>query len=191
MKAPLSDSTEEVRKVPGPPSNSADAEPSPDAKHGELQDSLSEAALIPPPDLDDQPVQVPELGPPNEDLEEYCTISCNGFCERLSYGWWETKSPQYRCLTCREVDLCEECYRTQVAFKEGREEGFWSAICSSHHEYLRQPIEGWLGVRAGVIRTKEKNRKFREWLQDVKNRYRTMDWKTLTARRQEAAQVEH
>ena len=190
-KAPLSDSTEEVRKVPGPPSNSADAEPSPDAKHGELQDSLSEAALIPPPDLNDQPVQGQELGPPNEDLEEYCTISCNGFCERLSYGWWETKSPQYRCLTCREVDLCEECYRTQVAFKDGREEGFWSAICSSHHEYLRQPIEGWLGVRAGVIRTKEKNRKFREWLQDVKNRYRTMDWKTLTARRQEAAQVEH
>jgi len=31
-------------------------------------------------------------------------------------------------------------------------EGFWFKCCLEEHKYKKQPIEGWCGVKMGVIR---------------------------------------
>lgn len=139
-----------------------------------------------------------------KDAEEYDmdgSVGCNG-CEDPPYfeSWFGTRTgqegqtftpPIYVCLACANVDLCQGCYDIQSAYQKGTGMGFWNVVCpgSSQHRYVKQPIEGWLGVKNGVIHmkaedgggTQHRTKSFKEWLADVRNRFAVVNWGRVVA----------
>ena len=110
----------------------------------------------------------PSLEPSyEEDLEEGQGASCDG-C-RTSISRWTQSF--YTCMVCADVDLCEACHAQQVARNNGQPFTFWYDYCGENHTYLKGPLEGWAGVKDGIMSIGEEKIKFEHWLGDVEREW--------------------
>ena len=104
-----------------------------------------------------------------EDLDPMGPIWCNGFCANDYHASW-ADGPVYICTICANCDLCEACYQKRQALNRGEPPVSWRVVCGRDHRYIRGPIQGWGGVKAGVMTIGEEKVPFKEWLSDVKER---------------------
>jgi hypothetical protein len=63
-----------------------------------------------------------------------------------------------------DMDICEECYLKKLARERGELEPEWRTICLKGHRHVKVPVDGWRGIRAGVMRIVEKEVLFKMWL---------------------------
>lgn len=65
------------------------------------------------------------------------------------WGSWEGST--FMCLCCTSSILCQSCYDERIRRnKSDKVEGLVDFCCDSG-EYLKAPLEGWKGIRDGVI----------------------------------------
>jgi tetratricopeptide (TPR) repeat protein len=74
---------------------------------------------------------------------------CDGKCGRTLKTWAE---PWYICVHCDDTDLCTSCLNTRRAMNRGEPCPSWEPWCGQNHAYIRGPVQGWRGIRAGVMR---------------------------------------
>jgi hypothetical protein len=103
--------------------------------------------------------------------KDYREIICNGPCGSRFDNFWEGDTNIYFCADCNDVDFCSDCYAEQVRYYAEMGEGFWYKCCWAKHKYIKQPVEGWRGVKDGVIRIGPKQKSFKLWLQAVKDKW--------------------
>ncbi|KAH7142803.1 hypothetical protein B0J13DRAFT_445006 [Dactylonectria estremocensis] len=93
-------------------------------------------------------------------------IRCGGYCLDNPgdiTSWNQTA--MYRCVICANCDWCETCYLKRVSNSGNSSEEKWRAYCGAGHEFIRGPVEGWMGIKDGKIEMKyEEPEAFREWL---------------------------
>jgi hypothetical protein len=46
----------------------------------------------------------------------------------------------------------------------------WRVICPAGHKHIRAPVEGWKGLKNGVLRFEDKEVIFRDWLVELKEK---------------------
>ncbi|KAI9684627.1 MAG: hypothetical protein M1820_010873 [Bogoriella megaspora] len=92
-------------------------------------------------------------------------ITCDG-C-RTSFQNWTT-SPIYLCAMCASCDLCPSCREKRIAQTNGASNWTWREYCGPNHEYIMGPVEGWQGIKNGVMTIGGEKVEFREWLRQVK-----------------------
>jgi hypothetical protein len=107
--------------------------------------------------------------PYDEDLTSGLGLGCGGECSLRFLDCWS--QPLYLCLTCVDVRLCEACYTKRIAQNKGEACSHWRTYCGPNHEYLGGPIDGWSGVRGGIMTIGESKVKFADWLKDVEKRW--------------------
>jgi tetratricopeptide (TPR) repeat protein len=85
--------------------------------------------------------------------------------------------PLYTCLVCPNVDLCTACHADLMADKSGLQGiiGYGKFCNTRKHEYLKGPVNGWKGVKDGVIRYEEKEIKFTVWLENLKDVWKKLE----------------
>ena len=98
-----------------------------------------------------------------EDLAPSNGCYCNG-CGRSFRAW---TMPIYYCILCSDCDLCEMCYQKRRAFDRGNGEEV--TYCGRDHRYIRGPMDGWKGVKDGVITIGEEKVTFDDWLTGLKD----------------------
>jgi hypothetical protein len=113
-----------------------------------------------------------EKKPWSEDLipEEQRVIICNGPCSSRFDNWHDGVNV-YFCIDCHDVDFCQDCHDKQLLYHTKTGEGFWFKCCWAEHKYIKQPVEGWRGVKNGVIRIGAKQKPFKFWLLAVKDKW--------------------
>jgi tetratricopeptide (TPR) repeat protein len=105
----------------------------------------------------------------DEELAEGSWITCDGLCESAFTKYSE---PIFLCIFCPSVDLCTKCHRIRQAQNAG-EPSDWRSYCGKDHRYLKGPIQGWKGVKNGIIRIEGEDGNvekiaFKEWLKGLK-----------------------
>lgn len=107
-----------------------------------------------------------------EDVFEYGQfVYCDGRCSLNPITAWPLTEKYYFCNDCVDVALCGKCYPTQTQYYEDYGQGFWYKVCWAKHEFLEAPIDGWRGVRNGMIRIGDKEKSWFEWLDEVKKKW--------------------
>ncbi|KKY22544.1 putative conserved hypothetical protein [Diplodia seriata] len=109
-----------------------------------------------------------EAREPYGDLDDEATVSCNG-CDKEICNPGE--GPVYTCTICTDTDLCEDCHRKRVGWNNGEPVTDWSTYCGKNHRYVKHPVEGWKGIKDGVIEIGEEKVEFAQWLKDVQDRW--------------------
>jgi hypothetical protein len=110
----------------------------------------------------------------DEDENVRWNLGCNG-CRKNFPNW--KAGHLYYCLICMDTDLCEADYQKRQAMNRSESRGetydssVWQTFCGSNHRYIRGPIEGWKGVKDGVIRYGEASVPFKTWLADVEKKW--------------------
>ncbi|KAK3380777.1 hypothetical protein B0T24DRAFT_200521 [Lasiosphaeria ovina] len=66
------------------------------------------------------------------------------------YKWWGGRSGQL-CLDCNDCLFCEQCYAVLLADKTGEQPFQSRRFCGRRHDHIKAPIEGWRGVKDGII----------------------------------------
>jgi tetratricopeptide (TPR) repeat protein len=107
--------------------------------------------------------------PYDEDLAHNGYMNCDGECTEQFLACWS--QPLYLCLTCVDVSLCEACCAKRLAQISGQPSSHWRTYCGPNHEYIKGPIDGWSGVKEGVMTIGEIKVKFSDWLKDVEKRW--------------------
>jgi tetratricopeptide (TPR) repeat protein len=107
--------------------------------------------------------------PYDEDLAHILGFSCDGECSTQYLDCWT--QPLYLCLTCVNVNLCEACYAKRMAQNNGQPSSFWRTYCGSNHQYIKGPIDGWGGVKGGIMTIGETKVKFSSWLKNVETKW--------------------
>ena len=96
------------------------------------------------------------------DLSPYASVVCRGRCkdthDQKGYKNWD--EPVYLCIVCPNCDLCAACRVKRLEMSSG-EGTYWRDFCGRGHPYLGGPIEGWQGVRDGMVHVG--GRSFRSW----------------------------
>ena len=111
----------------------------------------------------------------DQDLAEWAVLTCSGPCAKLQRDW--TGLTLYTCLICARCDLCQECYDKRQALNLGDKSAHWRSFCGKDHEYVQAPIEGWKGVKDGVMTIGDKRIEFKVWLEEL----RDVTWKKAWA----------
>ena len=104
------------------------------------------------------------------------TATCNGICDPkvvCESGWHG--NVMYRCLTCYDCDLCESCYALRLRLNRGEASDPIKPFCSSNHRYIKGPIEGWKGMKAGKMYIGDEEIPFKDWVREVKD----VKWKQV------------
>ena len=112
-----------------------------------------------------------EVNDDDQDAVRSINVYCRGTCLARRRRWKPNSSPWYHCMSCYSVDFCPDCKAIQEDFFTNNSEGFWYKVCWGQHKHLRQPIEGWKGVKDGVIRIGRKHKHFRDWLKEVNGKW--------------------
>lgn len=117
------------------------------------------------------PTDEGDLGDP--DLLEWV---CDGSCiPSASYSWWGNKIA-YQCNTCGHF-LCESCHEALQQAYEGKSKLKGRKYCGKGHDLFKVPIEGWKGIKDGVVRIEgEKDMPFQELLQHLRDDILTKAW---------------
>jgi tetratricopeptide (TPR) repeat protein len=125
------------------------------------------------------PPASPTWAEPPEGRAPWAELSCNGGCGR-SCGTWAEMGHLYMCLICAACDLCQECYDKRQKMNAGDQTVSWRSFCGQDHEYLKGPIEGWKGVKAGMIRIgDEEPVAFKEWLRGLQEERWKAAWRAF------------
>jgi tetratricopeptide (TPR) repeat protein len=98
-------------------------------------------------------------------------------CDGCSKGFRNFAESLYKCLICPNVDLCTACYTDHMADKNGLAGliGYAKFCNPIKHEYLKAPVNGWKGVKDGVIRYDGKEVRFTVWLEDLKEMWKNLE----------------
>ncbi|KAI0010472.1 hypothetical protein F4779DRAFT_577668 [Xylariaceae sp. FL0662B] len=105
----------------------------------------------------------------DEDLNEFSWTRCNVCKEEATNSWTR---PAYLCLVCVIGSVCTDCFAKRELTKNNEVPGIWHGYCGQRHKYLKGPIEGWQGVKDGMIRIKgEQPIKFQEWLEGLEEKW--------------------
>ncbi len=130
---------------------------------------------------DDDPEESPDdatfdrLIPADQEDIRWGTPSCDG-CSK-SFRYWVKDEPFYMCLTCYNMDLCKECHAKRVAL-DGQAAGGETTkltFCGENHDYVKAPVDGWGGIKDGILSIGHEKFEFTHWLGDVKEKWE--DWK--------------
>lgn len=105
---------------------------------------------------------------------------CDGECKPVKkWASWKD-GPMYLCLDCFDCDLCEACYVKRQAYNSGTKSEVGSTYCGPNHRYAKGPLEGWRGIKDGVMRIDgEEPIKFTDWLKDLKEKKWEAAWETF------------
>ncbi|OQV10292.1 hypothetical protein CLAIMM_14312 [Cladophialophora immunda] len=125
--------------------------------------------------------RLPSLDDPEENREDIIegNITCNGPCDHPVLTRWLPGVKFFYCLDCEDVDLCAACYAAQVKYFTENGDGFWMKCCWARHEFLAVPIDGWKGVKDGMIWIGDKKKSWVDWLASVKEKWK---WQMGTAK---------
>jgi hypothetical protein len=75
------------------------------------------------------------------------------------------------CLICPEIYLCQACYEKRLAQNNGEKSTHWKRVCGVNHKYLKGSIQGWKGVKNGVMTVGDEKIGFTQWLEDVERKW--------------------
>src|SRR5690606_12037475 len=89
-------------------------------------------------------------------------------CETTFQDW--TKGAVYLCYYCTEMDLCQSCYQKRLDSEDGKAEDQWRVICPKDHKHIKGPVDGWKGLKDGVLHFEDKEIPFQHWLTEVKEK---------------------
>lgn len=98
------------------------------------------------------------------DLDPTVTISCQE-CD-VDYSDWKD-STMYLCYYCTEVTLCEKCYNEKLDKENGKIPESWRVFCPAGHKHIKAPVDGWKGVKDGILKIGESEIAFGTWLDDL------------------------
>ncbi|KAM6506585.1 hypothetical protein FSOLCH5_013559 [Fusarium solani] len=138
------DDDEEVREQAidgGSPKKQVDSE--------DMQEAVDDAGADT--DSDDS-----EMGDPPEDEGDLLNpdealYSCGGFCHPpRTFRWWGGRSA-YFYVTFTTGMICEECQAEYEAIQRGEGTFKGRYFYGIGHDHLKLPVEGWRGVRDGVL----------------------------------------
>jgi tetratricopeptide (TPR) repeat protein len=77
--------------------------------------------------------------------------------------------PMYSCMTCIEVDFCEECY--DALMRNERTKGKKLIyVCDYNHEFLSSPLEDW-EIKDGVMTISGEKVRVAEWVDIVEKKW--------------------
>jgi hypothetical protein len=114
---------------------------------------------------------------PNEDDEDIDAdqwgLTCNE-CSKAVSKW--KQGALYLCYYCTELNLCEKCYDDKAARERGELPAHWRTLCPAGHRHIKAPVEGWKGVKAGVLRIGESKVPFRDWLAELETKKWPAAW---------------
>jgi hypothetical protein len=100
----------------------------------------------------------------DEGLDEDSWFFCN-FCKDDVQNW--SNGAAYLCVYCIDMDICEKCYLKKIARDKGELEPDWRTMCPKGHRHVKAPIEGWRGIKSGMLRIGPKEVLFKTWLVDL------------------------
>jgi hypothetical protein len=110
----------------------------------------------------------PSPSEPLEDLVHSSYLMCVGGCGRTGKSW-AAMGHLYTCLVCAACDLCQQCYDKREVMNAGDTAAGWASFCGQDHEYLKGLIDGWKGIKDGMIGISgEEPVAFREWLRGLR-----------------------
>lgn len=83
---------------------------------------------------------------------EEALYSCGGFCyPARKFQWWANRSA-YLYVTHETGMICEECQAEYDAIQRGEKSFRGRYFWGIGHDKLKLPVEGWKGVKDGVLR---------------------------------------
>jgi hypothetical protein len=100
----------------------------------------------------------------DDGLDEEAGFYCN-FCRNNVQDW--SHGAAYLCVYCIDMDICEECYLKKIARDKGELEPDWRTMCPKGHRHVKAPIEGWRGVKSGMLRIGTNEVLFKTWLAEL------------------------
>ena len=130
------------------------------------------AEEIPYPEIQASSSHVEEKTTPKYDHCDYYVV-CDG-CD-AEFTSWE-KGPFYLCAICASCDLCPSCRDKRIAQNNGAPNDSWRTFCDFDHEYIKGPVEGWKGIKDGVLIIGEEKLPFQEWLRALKEERWVKAW---------------
>ncbi|KAI6764010.1 hypothetical protein HG530_007799 [Fusarium avenaceum] len=84
--------------------------------------------------------------------DEEALYSCGGFCyPAREFKWWGNRSA-YLYVTHETGMICEECQAEYDAIQRGEKSFKGRYFWGIGHDKLKLPVEGWKGVKDGVLR---------------------------------------
>lgn len=107
-------------------------------------------------DITDTDSDGSEIGDPPEDEgdlvnPETALFTCGGFCSpSRQFRWWGDRS-MYLYITYSGKTVCDKCQEEYEAIQRGEGTYHGRYFYGIGHEYLKLPIEGWRGVRNGML----------------------------------------
>lgn len=108
-------------------------------------------------------------------------VFCDGECGSTRYSSWIHGS-LYTCITCANCTLCEECYQKRQAYNCDEPCVYWKTYCGKNHHYIKGPIEGWRGIKAGVMTIGDTREAFGDWLQGLSEERWPRAWEAFWTR---------
>ncbi|KAL1647975.1 hypothetical protein SLS58_002299 [Diplodia intermedia] len=122
---------------------------------------------------------------PYGDLDDEATVSCNGCGKEICNPG---EGPVYTCTVCTDTDLCGDCHRKRVGWNNGEPVTDWTTYCGKNHRYVKHPVEGWKGIKGGVIEIGEEKVEFAQWLKDVQDRWNAA-WDEFWGRQEDVGDI--
>jgi hypothetical protein len=61
----------------------------------------------------------------------------------------------------------------------GGKNDYWRLYCGQDHTYIKAPVEGWKGVKNGVMRIANEKIPFKDWLQALKEERWPSAWESF------------
>jgi hypothetical protein len=62
---------------------------------------------------------------------------------------------------------------------KGAKNESWRDWCGQNHTHIKAPIDGWNGVKSGIIRIDKERTPFKEWLSGLKDERWPQAWETF------------
>ncbi|KAF5686654.1 hypothetical protein FCIRC_2797 [Fusarium circinatum] len=103
---------------------------------------------------------------------------CGGICKpRAEFVRWGS-SVGYQCLTCYFCFICQECYDRLSDTADQEMRRTYPKYCEKQFGHIKGPIEGWRGVRKGMIELEgEEPVPFGQLLQRIRDKLCEEAWK--------------
>jgi hypothetical protein len=104
------------------------------------------------------------------DMDKGASIRCDA-CSKAIKSW--TDDVAYLCTYCTGTELCLACFDERAASEKSAERP-WRVICPKGHRHVKAPVQGWRGVKNGILHFETRQIKFQDWLDQVKTSWATL-----------------